>query len=257
MIRYFIFFVLLIMISIDSKAQYNHMADQGKIEYEFKINRFERAKKLLGAQASSTRYRDYILSLQDNRFLIRTYQMEFDQNHTFYGLVNKEESQDFIDLLIGIPTSAVLRDNETDSTFMKKQFGEENFFLAEKSKNIKWKYTNERMNIMGYECRRANGLFMDSIYVVGFYCPDINVRSGPSLFWGLPGMILGISLPQDHINIFATKIDLNENPSIRGETVINRTEQKSFSEFSEYLKNILGNRFDKDKWDMNMRGIRF
>lgn len=257
MIRYIISFVLLIALSLDSNAQYSHIVRQGKIEYEFKVNRFERARKLLGVQASSTKYRDYVLSLQNDRFLTWNYRMDFNKKQSLYNLVDKEGAQNFIDLLIGIPTAAIFRDMETDSTFVKKQFGEENFFIAEKSKIIKWKYTNERMDVMGYECRRANGLFMDSIYVVAFYCPDIDVSSGPSLFGGLPGMILGISLPQDHINIFATKIELNERPLIKGEAVKNVTKQKSFSEFGEYLKAIIGNRFDKEQWDMNMRGIRF
>src|SRR5690606_20388510 len=114
MIRYIVSFVLLLVLSLDTLAQYNHIAHQGKIEYEVKINRFERAKKLLGAQASSTKYRDYVLSLQNNRFLIRNYQLDFDKKHSLYELIDKETSQDFIDLLIGIPTTTVFRAMETD-----------------------------------------------------------------------------------------------------------------------------------------------
>lgn len=257
MVRYIISFVLLIMLSLDSDAQYNHIAYQGKIEYEFKINRFERAKKLLSNQDASTKYRDYILSLEHNRFLIRNYQMDFDRKNNSYQLMQKEEPQDFIDLLIGIPTVSVFCDLENDSIYMEKQFGDDNFFIAEKFKKIKWKYTDERMDILGYECRRVNGLFMDSIYVVAFYSPDIDVSSGPSIFSGLPGMILGVSIPQEHLNIFAKKIYLNEQPTINFKIKNNKTEKSSFAAFGAYLKTLLGNRFDKEKWDMNMRGILF
>jgi GLPGLI family protein len=47
---------------------------------------------------------------------------------------------------------------------------------------------------------------MDSIYVVAFYTDQIPVSGGPESFTGLPGMILGVALPYEHITWFATKV---------------------------------------------------
>jgi GLPGLI family protein len=48
---------------------------------------------------------------------------------------------------------------------------------------------------------------MDSIYVVAFYTDEILTTGGPESFSGLPGMILGVSLPHQHISWFATKVE--------------------------------------------------
>lgn len=45
---------------------------------------------------------------------------------------------------------------------------------------IKWKLTDEFREVAGYSCRRANGLLMDSIYVVAFYTNDIRHSGGQS-----------------------------------------------------------------------------
>ena len=48
---------------------------------------------------------------------------------------------------------------------------------------------------------------MDSIYVVAFYTDEIVTPGGPESFTGLPGMILGVALPHQHITWFATKVE--------------------------------------------------
>lgn len=55
---------------------------------------------------------------------------------------------------------------------------------------------------------------MDSIYIVAFYCPEIEVSGGPSIFNGWPGMILGLSVPEEHLHIFAVDATLNYRPRI-------------------------------------------
>ena len=47
---------------------------------------------------------------------------------------------------------------------------------------------------------------MDSIYVVAFYTEKIPLSVGPESFNGLPGMILGVALPREHITWFATEV---------------------------------------------------
>jgi GLPGLI family protein len=47
---------------------------------------------------------------------------------------------------------------------------------------------------------------MDSIYVVAFYTDEIITRGGPESFTGLPGMIMGLVIPHEHVSWFATKV---------------------------------------------------
>jgi GLPGLI family protein len=96
--------------------------------------------------------------------------------------------------------------------------------------------TSETRNIAGFECRRANALIMDSIYVVAFYTDEIITPGGPESFCGLPGMILGVALPHQHVTWFATKlIDESLKPAdfkipTKGKVVTNASLKESLKE---------------------------
>ena len=73
---------------------------------------------------------------------------------------------------------------------------------------FQWKLTDERKVIAGFDCIRANAIIYDSIYVVAFFSEQLLPAIGPESFSGLPGMILGVSIPHEHISWFATKINI-------------------------------------------------
>src|SRR5690606_20869137 len=87
-------------------------------------------------------------------------------------------------------------------------FAGENAIIKDCIKKIKWKITDEYREIAGYNCRRANGLTQDSVYVVAYYTVEIPVDGGPESIHGLPGMILGMVVPSQHVSYFATKVEL-------------------------------------------------
>ena len=91
------------------------------------------------------------------------------------------------------------------SVSQKKVF-EQVFLIQDSTRQIQWKITDETRVIAGFTCRRANAIIMDTIYVVAFYTDDIVAPGGPESFTGLPGMILGVSLPHQHVTWFATKV---------------------------------------------------
>jgi len=101
----------------------------------------------------------------------------------------------------------IYTDIPAKASTMQKTVYEQTFLVKDIARPIKWKFTEETREIAGYTCRRANGLMMDSIYVVAFYTEDIPVSGGPESFNGLPGMILGVSLPDEHVTWFATKVE--------------------------------------------------
>lgn len=76
-------------------------------------------------------------------------------------------------------------------------------------KRITWRMTDEYREIAGYNCRRANGLTPDSIYVVAYYANELPVSGGPESINGLPGMILGLVVPSQHVSYFANKVELS------------------------------------------------
>ena len=69
--------------------------------------------------------------------------------------------------------------------------------------------TNENRMIAGFNCRKAVGVLFDSVYVFAFYTDEITVSGGPMGLHGLPGMILGITIPRMFSSWVASKVEIN------------------------------------------------
>ena len=123
--------------------------------------------------------------------------------------------------------NTVYSDLEAKKGISHKNVFEQGFLVQDSLRKITWKITDETRNIAGFNCRRANAIIMDSIYVVAFYTDEILAEGGPESFNGLPGMILGVSLPHNHVSWFATKVeaiavtDLQVAPPGKGKKVDN------------------------------------
>lgn len=102
----------------------------------------------------------------------------------------------------------------SDSVLVQKDILSQVFSVKDKRMPIKWKITDETREIAGYSCRRANGLVYDSVYVVAFFTNKIPVAGGPESFHGLPGMILGLAIPYEHVTWFATGIVEKPVPNV-------------------------------------------
>ena len=99
-------------------------------------------------------------------------------------------------------------DFEAKKMMMQKQIVGTNFVISDSIQNIEWKITNENREIAGYNCRKAVGKIMDDVYVFAFYTDEITISGGPCSIHGLPGLILGLSIPRLYTSYVATKVDL-------------------------------------------------
>ena len=91
---------------------------------------------------------------------------------------------------------------------MQKQVAGTNFVMTDSLMKIDWKITNENREITGYNCRKAVGKIFGDVYVFAFYTDEIMISGGPCSINGLPGMILGLTIPRLHTSFVATKVDL-------------------------------------------------
>ena len=91
---------------------------------------------------------------------------------------------------------------------IQKQIVGTNFVITDSIHKIEWQITNEHREIAGYNCRKAVGKIMDDVYLFAFYTDDITISGGPCSINGLPGMILGLTIPRLYTSFIATKIDL-------------------------------------------------
>src|SRR5690606_9100969 len=103
--------------------------------------------------------------------------------------------------------STIVSDLLAQQSTSQKSIYEETYLITDSLRQIQWRFTNESREIAGYECRRANALIVDSIYVVAFYTDQIQGSGGPESFTGLTGMILWVALPHENESYFATKVD--------------------------------------------------
>ncbi|TAE17506.1 MAG: GLPGLI family protein [Bacteroidetes bacterium] len=110
---------------------------------------------------------------------------------------------------------------ETDNTIInwqnktiskQKEVFEKTYLIQDSIHNMQWRITGETRTIAGFNCRKAVGKIMDSVYVVAFYTDDITAQVGPESFSGLPGAILGLAIPRLHTTWFATKVEAINPP---------------------------------------------
>ena len=149
--------------------------------------------------------------------------------------------------------NVIYADLDQQKSVSQKTVFEQVFLVADSARRIKWKMTDETRVIAGFNCRRANAMIMDSIYVVAFYTDEILTTGGPESFSGLPGMILGVALPHEHITWFATKVEatpVNEGQvavPVKGKKVTNsglmEAIQKSLKEWGKqgrlYMQEVM------------------
>jgi len=188
---------------------------QGEIEFEKRINMYAFIKKALSTNKEQSAYMErYFEQYKTAQPQFKTMKsiLKFSNSTTLFTPLKETEVQNnYFNNMPGINQINTIQTDLGDKTsIIQKTVFEETFLVKDSVRKINWKITDETREIAGYPCRRANALIMDSIYVVAFYTDKIPVSGGPESFSGLPGMILGVALPHDHMTWFATKV--NDTP---------------------------------------------
>jgi GLPGLI family protein len=190
------------------KAQNVRFTPAGVIEFEKSINMYALLKKAADKSTNSY-YREAYDSYKKNnpQFKVLQSTLTFSNDKTlFTPIAPAETSRGFFSDPMGEQNSTVYTDLANGMLSAQKKVYEETFLLKDSLRKINWKLTSEVRTIAGYECRRANAVILDSIYVVAFYTDKIPVSGGPESFNGLPGMILGVALPHENITWFAKTV---------------------------------------------------
>ena len=193
-------------------AQYNYFARSGTIEFDKKVNMYAKLKARV-EPGNVYMIRDYeYYRKTEPQFVVTKGTLSFNGKQSVYRGAGPEG---VLSRVVGrepwaLTENTVFTDFESGDVMAVKKVFEEELVVRDRQQDILWKFTNEVRDIAGYECRRANGLVADSIYVVAFYSVDIVPNGGPESFSGLPGMILGVALPHEHVTWFATKVELGE-----------------------------------------------
>ncbi len=190
-----------LLIGLNSFAQ--QFISKGKIEFERKIN----MHKQFGEDNEFTAE----LKKSVPQFDITYFNLFFTPTESVYkpGKESAESKPNFWGP--GPAQENVVYNNFTTQQFTgQKQVFETQYLIQDSLRKINWKLTNDTRKIAGFNCRKATGIMMDSVFVFAFYTDEIMVSGGPEGFNGLPGMILGIAIPRINTTWFATKLELTE-----------------------------------------------
>lgn len=99
-------------------------------------------------------------------------------------------------------------DHSTGKFAMTKNVWGTNLNIEDSIYNIQWKLGGEHRVIAGYNCRLASAVLMDSIYIFAYYTDEIMISGGPMSISGLPGMVLGLTIPRLYSSWIATNVDI-------------------------------------------------
>ncbi|MBW8683883.1 GLPGLI family protein [Chitinophaga rhizophila] len=240
----FYFIILLMVFSCAVYAQQDVFVNSGKIVFERRVNTFAvmdmfiRDSKIVPLDQRHSYLQQY--KSNNRQFWTDDFELYFDSVTTVYrpqGLNNMSKVS-----YIGAVAynNKVISSLDSGRVMALKQAFDHSFLIKDTIRKMRWKLTEETREIAGFQCRRANALMSDSIYIVAYYAETIPARGGPESFNGLPGMILGVALPHQHITIFAKSVNRQDvtadisrlRKQLPGE-VINR------QQFKESMKKIL------------------
>lgn len=194
-----------------AKAQTTFIA-KGKIEYEKKVNMHKEIDSWIDDEQEGGM--DWLGDMKKKvpQFQLSYYNMVFADNKTVYQ-PGRELPRDpsVPDWFNGAANdNIVYNDRDADKSISQKTVFDNIFLIADSSRSMDWRITSELRKIAGFECHKAVGRIMDSVYVIAFYTDQITTSGGPESFCGLPGMILGLAIPRLNTTWFATKLELTD-----------------------------------------------
>ena len=199
-----IFFSVLFVVLITTKLPAQQFLDKAVIEYEVKTN----IKKTMGDNSWDEKLKElmpqfktgyYLYTFADNKSIFKFDHWLPNLKIPEYLRRNDEENIWYMD--------------HTNNKFaMQKTIFGSVFITEDSIPVINWKVSNESRIIAGFNCRKAEGKISDSVYVFAFYTDEILIPGGPCSINGLPGMILGVTIPRMYTSWIATKIMVNNVP---------------------------------------------
>lgn len=194
-----IFFIVLVSLHIQ-QIQAQLFINKATIEFEVKTN----VKKTMGESPWAEMMKDNMPN-----FKTAYYNYTFANNKSFYKLTHFDELSKLPDWMKkDDEENEWLTDFNSGIAEIKKNVAGTAFNIKDSVHKIEWKLSNENRVIAGFNCRKAIGKIFDSVYVFVFYSEEIPISGGPCSINGLPGMILGMTIPRLYTSWIATKVDV-------------------------------------------------
>lgn len=227
--------------------------DKASIEFEVKVNNHKSFDSWFDNNENETSWQENYKS-NVSKYTVSYYDFTFSNNksiYTFNRLDQKNKSQWDTDL--NYEGNTWYYDFDAGTGAFKRNFWRDEFNFTDSIKNIDWKLvpTESRM-IAGFNCRKAYTVLFDSVYVFAFYTDEITIGGGPVGLHGLPGMILGVTVPRMYSSWIATKVNINgvdEKKIVSPADKRSKTKDEMFKKFMKRAEED-GKWIQKSVWDL-------
>ena len=173
--------------------------NKGKVEYEVRTN----IKKTMGTGFWADLMKENVPD-----FKTGYYNLTFADNKSIFKFDHWDNTKLPAYLTAEDEENVWYHDRNTGKIDMQKNIYGSNLNIIDSIPKLKWKLSNENRMIAGFNCRKAEAVIFDSVYVFAFYTEEITYPGGPCSINGLPGLILGLTIPRLYTSWIATKVEV-------------------------------------------------
>ncbi len=182
----------------------NAQLTEGKIVYEQKVDLHRRMEdEQMKAMIPQFRTSKFELNFADGQSIYKAQEEEPD--------ITENNGNGNVVMKFGGANSEYYKNFIKQKQIEKRELAETDYIIEDSIKHITWKLIDETKNILGYNCKKANGKTERGSDVEAWYTEEIPVSTGPETFNGLPGMIMQIDINKEEIVITATGLEKSAN----------------------------------------------
>lgn len=176
------FFILLALWTqqVSSQSLQNYV-----IKFERKINK-----------ANLLKNESWYRPTKENRFYVDSFLLSTNSEEANYEKMEGEDESGYFSGFMSYGNRHI--DIKTKKILTQKAIGDADMIYTDSFIDYHWKLTTDTRTILGFECYKAIGKIKDSIEIVAFFAPELQVSIGPESITGLPGTVLGLVVPDIH-----------------------------------------------------------
>ncbi|WP_044046541.1 GLPGLI family protein [Niabella soli] len=228
--------ITLLLLSLGSSAQ--KFITSGSITYEARTNVIKSIPWL-------DENDDFFRQIKDQvpQFSMNYYTLNFSDNKTIYSFLKNTDTKKVPEWYkFSDEDNIWYNDFGTGKSVDKKAVRwDDTYLIAGDIHPQQWRvYPTDNTVIAGFNCRKASTVIFDSVYVFAYYTDEIAVSGGPMGLNGLPGMILGVTIPRLATSWIATSLSLDVaaasiTPPVKGGK--KKTVEELKTTFNDFKKN--------------------
>lgn len=208
----------------------------GKITYERKTNLYKKFK-------NNGDVKEWLKEEDKNK--LDVFELYFNDSLSVF----KPQESDLVERMSwSTNKNSVYQNRKTNKRLTIKTIWGERFLLDDSIRLSKWKITENKRNVCGYQCRKAILNVNDSTRLYAWFCSELDATIGPESLGGLPGVILGLATEDGGVIYFAKTVEIIK-PTL--EVLLPKKSKEKLYKTAE-LKAQITKDFGKEKWGKMM-----